>query len=84
MEFDVNSQRTHSNSYIELTLVSLNVSVIKGSLNTKKGVYMRTLCFSWFYSLEDFRRLVVRWEYHAMNYLGFLHLACIRMLMKYL
>ena len=45
---------------------------------------MRTLCFSWFYSLEDFRRLVVRWEYHAMNYLGFLHLACIRMLMKYL
>jgi transposase len=37
--------------------------------------------FSW---LEDFRRLVVRWEYHAANYLGFLHLACIRMLMKYL
>ena len=37
--------------------------------------------FSW---LEDFRRLVVRWEYHAANYLGFLHPACIRMLMKYL
>ena len=37
--------------------------------------------FAW---LEDFRRLVVRWEYHAANYLGFLHLACIRMLMKYL
>ena len=37
--------------------------------------------FSW---LEDFRRLVVRWEYHTANYLGFLHLACIRMLMKYL
>ena len=37
--------------------------------------------FSW---LEDFRRLVVRWEYHVANYLGFLHLACIRMLMKYL
>lgn len=37
--------------------------------------------FSW---LEDFRRLVVRWEYHAANYLGFLHLACIRILMKYL
>ena len=26
-------------------------------------------CFAW---LEDFRRLVVRWEYHAANYLGFL------------
>ena len=37
--------------------------------------------FSW---LEDFRRLVVRWEYHAANYLGFLYLACIRMLIKYL
>ena len=37
--------------------------------------------FSW---LEDFRRLVVRWEYHAANYLGFVHLACIRMLIKYL
>lgn len=37
--------------------------------------------FSW---LEDFRRLVVRWEYHAANYLGFLYLACIRILMKYL
>ena len=37
--------------------------------------------FSW---LEDFCRLVVRWEYHALNYLGFLHLACIRILIKYL
>ena len=37
-----------------------------------------------FSGLEDFRRLVVRWEYHAANYLGFLHLACIRILIKYL
>lgn len=37
--------------------------------------------FSW---LEDFRRLVVRWEYHAENYLGFVLLACIKMLIKYL
>ena len=36
--------------------------------------------FSW---LEDFQRLVVRWKYHADNYLGFVLLACIRMLMKY-
>ena len=33
--------------------------------------------FSW---CEDFRRLVVRWEYHAENYLGFVLLACLRML----
>ena len=37
--------------------------------------------FSW---LGDFRRLVVRWEYHAANYLGFVHLACIRILIEYL
>ena len=37
--------------------------------------------FSW---LEDYRRLVVRWEYHAENYLGFVLLACMRMLIKYL
>ena len=37
--------------------------------------------FSW---IEDFQRLVVRWEYHAENYLGFVHLACIRVLIKYL
>ncbi len=37
--------------------------------------------FSW---LEDFRRLVVRWEYYAENYLGFVLLACIRMSIKYL
>ena len=37
--------------------------------------------FSW---CEDFRRLVVRWEYYAENYLGFVLLACIRMSLKYL
>lgn len=37
--------------------------------------------FSW---IDDFRRLVVRWEYHAENYLGFVMLACLCMLIKYL
>lgn len=37
--------------------------------------------FSW---LEDFRRLVVRWEYYAELYLGFVLLACISMQLKYL
>ena len=36
--------------------------------------------FSWI--PEDFRRLVVRWEYHASNYLGFIHLVCLRMLIR--
>lgn len=37
--------------------------------------------FNW---CEDFWRLVVRWEYHAENYLGFVLLTCLRMLIKYL
>lgn len=35
--------------------------------------------FAW---LHDFRRLVVRWEYHPENYLGMIHLACIRILLR--
>ena len=35
--------------------------------------------FSW---LEDFRRLVVRWEYHAELYLGVVLLTCIRILLN--
>jgi len=37
--------------------------------------------FAW---LQNFRRLVVRYEYHAENYLGFLHLACAMILLRYL
>jgi transposase len=37
--------------------------------------------FSWMY---NFRRLVVRWEYHVENYLGFVQLACAMILIRYL
>lgn len=37
--------------------------------------------FAWLY---NFRRLVVRYEYHADNYLGFLQLACLMILLRYL
>jgi transposase len=37
--------------------------------------------FAW---LHNFRRLVVRWEYHAANYLAFLHLGCALILLKHL
>ena len=35
--------------------------------------------FAWLY---NFRRLVVRWEYHADNFLGFLQLGCAMILFK--
>ncbi len=37
--------------------------------------------FAWLY---NFRRLVVRYEYHSENYLGFLHLACVMILLRHL
>ena len=37
--------------------------------------------FAWLY---NFRRLVVRYEYHAENYLGFVQLACVMILMRHL
>ena len=35
--------------------------------------------FAW---LGNFRRLVVRYERHALNYLGFIHLGCILILLR--
>ncbi len=37
--------------------------------------------FAW---LQNFRRLVNRWEYHAENFLGMVHLGCIKILLRYL
>ena len=36
--------------------------------------------FAW---LHNFRRLVVRYEYHAHNFLGFLQLGCALILLRY-
>ena len=37
--------------------------------------------FAW---LHNSRRLVTRWEYHVENFLGMLHLACARILLRHL
>ena len=37
--------------------------------------------FAW---MHNFRRLVTRWEYHIENFLGFVHLACLHMLLRHL
>jgi transposase len=36
--------------------------------------------FAW---MHNFRRLVTRWEYHIENFLGFVHLACLHMLLRH-
>ncbi len=35
--------------------------------------------FAW---LQNFRRILTRWEYHVGNYLGFVHLGRIRILLR--
>ena len=35
--------------------------------------------FAW---LQNFRRVATRWDYYAENYLGFIQLACMLMLLK--
>ncbi len=37
--------------------------------------------FAW---MQHFRRLVTRWEFHIENFLGFVQLACTKMMLKYL
>jgi len=37
--------------------------------------------FAW---MHNFRRLVTRWEYHIENFLGFVYLACLQMMLRHL
>jgi transposase len=37
--------------------------------------------FAW---LHWFRRLVIRWEYHAKNFLGMVQLGCIKILLGHI
>jgi len=37
--------------------------------------------FAW---MQTFSRLVTRWEYHIENFLGFVHLACLHMMLRHL
>lgn len=50
-------------------------------LRRYRGRWKIERLFAWIFS---FRRTAVRYEYHAANYLGFLHLSCILILFRYL
>ena len=56
---------------------------------TQDGRPMRRYCRRWkierlFAWLFNFRRLVVRYEYHIENFIGFVNLACAIILLRYL
>ena len=54
---------------------------------TQDGRVLRRYCRRWkierlFAWLHNFRRLVIRWEYHEANFLGMLQLGCVLILMR--
>lgn len=54
---------------------------------TQDGRTLRRYCRRWkverlFAWLQNFRRLVVRYEYHVENFLGFVHLGCMLILLR--
>lgn len=54
---------------------------------TQDGRVLRRYCRRWkverlFAWLQNFRRLVVRYEYHVENFLGFVHLGCMLILLR--
>jgi transposase len=54
---------------------------------TQDGRELRRYCRRWkierlFAWLHNFRRLVIRWEYHQANFLGMLQLGCVLILMR--
>jgi transposase len=63
--------------------------VAEPSPPSTKGRWLRRYAKRWkierlFAWLHNFRRLVVRWEYHAENYLAFLQLGCAIILLRHL
>jgi len=54
---------------------------------TQDGRALRRYCRRWkierlFAWLHNFRRLVIRWEYHEANFLGLVQLGCVLILMR--
>jgi transposase len=54
---------------------------------TQDGRELRRYCRRWkierlFAWLHNFRRLVIRWEFHEANFLGLVQLGCVLILMR--
>jgi transposase len=50
-------------------------------LRRYRGRWKVERLFAW---MQNYRRLVTRWEYHIENFLGFVQLACLLMLLKHI
>ena len=78
------TQRLLKNYKIQLTAPPkrhyVNFFHDKRKLRRSKRRWKVERCFAW---IKHHRRVHCRWEFYPENYLGFVHLACIQILLKY-
>ena len=83
-----------SNALDERLLVERGIELIAPHLSSRRrqtqdGRPLRRYKRRWlierlFAWLQNYRRLVTRWERHAENFLGFVHLGCLCILLRHL
>ena len=85
--------RAYDSDPLDQTLQQQGVKLIaphkynRSKPRTQDGRELRRYCRRWkierlFAWLHNFRRLVIRWEYHEANFLGMLQLGCVLILMR--
>ena len=86
--------RGYDSDKLDTRLAARGIELIAPNRSTRRqhfqdGRQLRRYCRRWkierlFAWLQNFRRLVTRYEYHADNFLGFVQLGCILILLRYL
>jgi transposase len=85
--------RAYDSDPLDLQLQQQGIKLIaphkynRSKPRTQDGRALRRYCRRWkierlFAWLHNFRRLVIRWEYHEANFLGMLQLGCALILMR--
>ena len=85
--------RAYDSDRLDADLAAQNIELIaphranRSKPNTQDGRVLRRYVRRWrierlFAWLQNFRRVLTRWEYYVGNYLGFVHLGCIRILLR--
>jgi len=71
----------------EIELIAPHRSSRRKETRTQDGRVLRRYCRRWkiermFAWLQNYRRILVRYDYHPSNYLGFVQLGCIKILLR--
>ena len=85
--------RAYDSDQLDEELASQGIEMIaphrqnRKKRTTQDGRVLRRYCRRWrierlFAWLQNFRRLVVRYEYHVQNFIGFVYLGCILILLR--